>query len=262
MDGIRELGQRFDARAVNVAERIDVRGIDPRLSTHLPVTVAVGPSACAMLFRSGAVVFFGVDALAQERFLGDLAPRMQVRYETPEVERAVIKIGDGDSVEPDALILKEASIERLQVVAEILAKSVVLARNEAEVGKAFDAIEPLALMMKKAPRRLPGGQRDLVPMIGEAVLVEHQLVDRAQRLEKPELLWDRADLDRMYARLEDEYEIRERHAVLESKLALVKTAAQTMVELNQSQRSLNVDDYIVLLIVFEIVLAMIELIRH
>jgi uncharacterized Rmd1/YagE family protein len=262
MDGIRELGSRFDARAINVAERIDVRGLDPRLSTHLPVTVAVGPTALAMLFRSGAVVFFGVDTLAQERFIHDLGPRMQGRYETPEVERANIKIGDADSVEADALTLKESTIERMQVVAEILAKSVVLARNEAEVGKAFDAIEPLAQMMKKAPRRLPWRQPDLVHHIGEAMLVEHQLVDRAEVLEKPELLWDRADLDRLYARLEDEYEIRERHAVLESKLALVKTAAQTMVELNQSQRSLNVEYYIVFLIVFEIVLALIQLIRN
>src|SRR5689334_7510790 len=125
MDGIRELGPRFEARALNVAERIDVKGIDPRLSTHLPVTVAVGPSACAMLFRSGAVVFFGVDTLAQERFLHDLAPRMQGKYEAAEVENAVIKIGDNDSVEPDALTVKESSIERLQVIAEILAKSVV-----------------------------------------------------------------------------------------------------------------------------------------
>jgi required for meiotic nuclear division protein 1 len=262
MDGIRELGPRFEARALNVAERIDVKGLDPRLSTHLPVTVAVGPSACAMLFRSGAVVFFGVDTLAQERFLHDLAPRMQVKYEAAEVENAVIKIGDNDSVEPDALTLKESSIERLQVVAEILAKSVVLARNEADVGKAFNAIEPLAATMKKAPRRLPLRQQDLLRHIGEAMLVEHQLVDRAEVLEKPELLWDRADLDRIYARLEDEYEIRERHLVLESKLALVKSAAQTMVDLNQSQRSLNVEYYIVILIVFEVVLAIIELIRH
>src|SRR5215468_4909538 len=132
-DQIRELGPRFEARAVNVAERIDVRGIDPRLSNHLPVTVAVG-TGCAMLFRSGAVVFFGVDTVAQERFLHDLTPRLHGRYAVPESERATIRIGDADSVEPDAVILKESSIERMQIIAEILAKSVVLARNEQEIG--------------------------------------------------------------------------------------------------------------------------------
>jgi len=255
-DTVRDLGPRFDVRALTVADRIDVRGIDPRLSTHLPVTVAVGPVGCAMLFRSGAVVFFGVDTLAQERFLHDLSPRLFGRYETPEIETAMIRIGEADAVEPDAIILKTSTVERLQVVAEILAKSVVLARNEASIGAAFGAIEPLAIEMQKGPRRLPWKQRDLVRQIGHAMIVEHQLVDRAEVLEKPELLWDRADLDRLYARLEDEYEIRERHAVLESKLTLVSTAARTMLELTQTRRSLMVEWYIVLLIVFEILLTL------
>jgi uncharacterized Rmd1/YagE family protein len=259
-DQIRELGARFEARAVNIAERIDVRGIEPRLSNHLPVTVAVG-AGCAMMFRSGAVVFFAVDTVAQERFLHDLTPRIHGHYQVPESERATIRIGDVDAVEPDALVLKESSIERMQVIAEILAKSVVLARNEQEIGTAFDAIEPLAAAMKRAPRKLPWRHSDLVRHIGEAMLVEHQLVDRAEVLEKPELLWDRADLDRLYARLEDEYEIRERHLVLESKLSLVTTAARTMLELNQARRSLNVEYYILALIVVEVVLALYQIFR-
>jgi len=259
-DSIRDMGPRFEARAVNIADRIDVRGIDPRLSNRLPVTVAVD-TGCAMLFRAGAVVFFGVDTLAQERFLHDLTPRIHGRYAVPESERATIRIGDADSVEPDALIVKESSIERMQVIAEILAKSVVLARNEQEIVTAFAAIEPLAVQMKRAPRRLPWRHSDLVRHIGEAMLVEHELVDRAEVLEKPELLWERADLDRLYARLEDEYEIRERHLVLESKLSLVTTAARTMLELTQARRSLNVEYYIFALILFEVALALYQIFR-
>ena len=249
------LGHRFEARAVNLADRIDVKGLEPRLSTHLPVTVRVGAAGYAMLFRSGAVVFIGVDTLAQERFVHDLAPRLTGSYAKHEVERAAIRIGETDAIEPDAIILKESSIERLQVVAEILAKSVVLARNEVSIGEAFDAIEPLASSMKREPRRLPWKSVDLVRHMGSSMIVEHQLVDRAEVLEKPELLWDRPDLDRLYARLEDEYEIRERHAVLESKLSLVSNAARTMLELTQARRSLVVEYYIVALIILEILIA-------
>jgi uncharacterized Rmd1/YagE family protein len=255
MDTSRDLGARFEARAMNLADRIDIKGLDPRLSNHLPVTVAVG-TGCAMLFRSGAIVFFGVDTVAQERFIHDLEPRLTGRYKTPEVERANIRLGEQDAVEPDALILKESSIERMQVVAEILAKSVVLARNEQTIGEAFDAIEPLARSMHSNPSRLPWRQRDLVRHIGAAMMAEHTLVDRAEVLEKPELLWDRPDLDRLYARLEDEYEIRERHHILESKLSLVSNAARTMLELTQSRRSLSVEYWIVALIVFEVILAL------
>ena len=257
MDTPRDLGARFEARALNLADRIDIKGLDPRLSIHLPITVAVG-TGCAMLFRSGVIVFFAVDTVAQERFIHDLEPRMTGRYTAPEVERAVIRLGEQEAVEPDALIIKESSIERLQVVAEILAKSVVLAHNEQTIREAFDAIEPLARSMQRDPTRLPWKQRDLVRHMGAAMMAEHTLVDRAEVLEKPELLWDRPDLDRLYARLEDEYEIRERHHILESKLSLVSNAARTMLELTQSRRSLSVEYWIVGLIVFEVILALWE----
>jgi len=260
-DVIARLGTRFEVRAIHVGENIDVRSVEPRLSPQLPVIIEVAPAGCAVLLRGGAAILFGIDPIQQERFIADLGPRIYQRYETLESERAMIRVGDPEGVEPDALVLKEVTIERLQVIAEILAKSVVLARNEQEIRVAFDSIEPLAAQMKAAPRRLPWRHRDLVRHIGEAMLVEHQLVDRAEVLEKPELLWDRADLDRLYARLEDEYEIRERYLVLESKLSLVTTAARTMLELNQARRSLNVEYYILALIVVEVVLALYQIFR-
>jgi uncharacterized Rmd1/YagE family protein len=119
----------------------------------------------------------------------------------------------------------------------------------------------MAAQMKSTPTRLPWKQKDLVRTIGEAMLAEHQLVARAELLEKPELLWENAELDRMYKRLEDEYELRERYLALDTKLGVISKAAGTMLELAQAKRSLNVEYYIVALIVFEIVLAVFELVR-
>ncbi len=56
-------------------------------------------------------------------------------------------------------------------------------------------------------------------------------------------------------------ERRERHLALDTKLAVVSRAAQTMLELSQTKRSLHVEYYIVALIVFEIALAAIQLMR-
>jgi uncharacterized Rmd1/YagE family protein len=79
-------------------------------------------------------------------------------------------------------VVRELTIERLQVIAEILGKSVVLARYELGIAEAFTSIEPMALQMKTQSGRLPWKQRDLVKTIGDAMLVEHQLVDRAELL--------------------------------------------------------------------------------
>jgi len=260
-DVLTRLGTRFEARAVHIGERIDVKGIDPRLSPWLPVMIEVAPSGYAVLLRAGAVVLFGVDPIQQERFLADLGQRVQGRFQRIELERATLRIGDADGVEPDAIIVKDVTIERLQIVAEVLGKSVVLARYETDINDVFSKIEPLAQQMSTSTRRLPWKQADLVRTIGQAMLVEQELVGRAETLEKPDLLWDRPELDRFYARLEDEYEIKERQKALDVKLEVVTRAAQTMLDLSQAKRSLNVEYYILGLIVFEVALAIFQLLR-
>lgn len=265
-DRVREvlarLGTRFEARAIHIGEHIDVKGIEPRLGAQLPVMIEVAPAGCAALLRTGVAVVFGVDPIQQDRFVVDLGSRVTDKYPKIELERAAVRVGDADAVEPDAIVIKELTIERLQVIAEILAKSVILARHEQEIAEVFHAIEPMAVQMSTSPSRLPWKQRDLVKFIGEAMLVEHQLVGAAEVLEKPDLLWDFAELDRMYARLEDEYEIRERHLALERKLQVVSSSAGTMLELAQAKRSINVEYYIVGLIVLEIALAVYQILAR
>lgn len=85
------------------------------------------------------------------------------------------------------------------------------------------------------------------------------MVARVEVLEKPELLWDHPELELFYARLEDEYELRERHHAVERKLQLISKTAETLVGLLQHDRALRVEWYIVLLIVVEIVLTLYEL---
>jgi len=255
------LGNRFEVRAICVGDRIDVRGIDPRLSQSLPVMIEVAPAGYAVLLRAGAVVLFGIDPIQQERFIADLGSRVTGRHDKMEAERATVRLGDADGIEPDSLTMKEITIERLQVLAEVLGKSVILSRHEAEIADTFTSIEPLAAEMKRSPNKLPFRQPDLVRQIGSSMLVEHELVGRAEILEKPELLWDRPELDRLYARLEDEYELRERVLVLERKVEVVSGAARTMLELHQAKRSLNVEYYIVALIVLELAVAIIQLVR-
>lgn len=260
-DAASRLGKRFDVRAVHVGERIDTRGLEPRLSALQPILLEAGDSGYAVLLRAGAVVLFGVDDPAQERFLAELAPRISEPYKKPETERAVVRVGESDGVEPDALIVREVTVERLQVIGEILGKSVILARYEQRIADSFNAIEPLAVQMRHATGRLPWNQRDLVRRIGETMLAEQALVGRAEVLEKPDLLWDNPALDRLYGRLEDEYELRERHGALDTKLDVVSRATHTMLQLSQTKRALNVEYYILALFVLEIVLAVIQLLR-
>jgi len=72
--------------------------------------------------------------------------------------------------------------------------------------------------------------------------------------EKPDALWDRPDLERLYARLEDEYELQERVDTLNRKLAVISETATTLADIIDTQRSLRLELIIVALIALEIVI--------
>src|SRR5215467_8283315 len=55
--------------------------------------------------------------------------------------------------------------ERLLVISEALAKSVVLAQDEREVSSVFDQIEPFARKLAYTGR-IPGGRRTILRLIG------------------------------------------------------------------------------------------------
>jgi uncharacterized Rmd1/YagE family protein len=98
----------------------------------------------------------------------------------------------------------------------------------------------------------------MIRLVGSALLVQHRLAERVAVREKPDILWDRPDLERLYARLEDEYELVERTDTLARKLELIGETVTVMTDLIDTQRSLRLEAIIVGLILAEIALTLSE----
>ena len=98
--------------------------------------------------------------------------------------------------------VRDMSMARLLVVSDVLAKSVVLAHDEREVAKMFETIEPFVRELASSGKFFRN-RRGILRLIGEALLVQHNVSGRVAITDKPDALWDRPDLERLYARLED-----------------------------------------------------------
>ena len=85
---------------------------------------------------------------------------------------------------------------------------------------------------------------------------------RVQPSEKPDVLWDRPDLEVLHLRVADEFEIRDRNIVLERKLDLIARTAELLLDLLQNRRALRVEWYVVALIIFEILLTLFQIWRR
>jgi uncharacterized Rmd1/YagE family protein len=77
--------------------------------------------------------------------------------------------------------------------------------------------------------------------------------------DKPDILWDKPQLERLYARLEDEYELKERAESLNRKLAVVAETAQVLTDIIDTRRSLRLEVIIVFLILFEVLITIYQL---
>ena len=156
-------------------------------------------------------------------------------------------------------MLKLITPEHMVVIADALAKSVVLARDEREVSSVIEVIEPFARQLAERGRT-PEGRRAILKHIGNALLVQHRVSGRVAVAEKPDAVWDRPDLERLYARLQDEYELKERTDALSRKLAVISETAKVLTDIIDTKRSLRLEFIIVVLIVFEIIITAYQMI--
>ena len=258
-DGPRKSG--MICRALSLGDRIDVAGFE-RSDTisGSPFAFRTRENGFVVLFRYGVAVLIGLSPAEEDDLLRTLSARVESPSNRREDEVVSIEVRTDleDQVLPgEPLRLRDLSPERLLVVADVLGKSVALAHDEREIGSVFDVIDPLARDLA-GEGRLPADRKKVLKLIGEALLVGHRMSGRVAIADKPDVLWDRPDLERLHARLADEYELQDRAQTLSRKLRVVQDTARALTDLIDAQRSLRLEATIVLLIIFEILITFFE----
>ncbi len=253
------------ARARIVGERIVLKGLEKvePLATN-PLTIRAGATGCAVLLRYGIIVTFDLSAEEESELVENLRPHIREPLPSNISEELAIAFRSQakERLEGNTLWLQECSAERLQIVAEALGKSVALDYYETEVSSLFERIKPFTTAIQGKNLR-PPKEKELLSYIGGTLLIQQKMLGIVEVGEKPDPVWDYPELDRLYLRLENEYELRERLVALEQKLALVSRTVETALGVLQRDSSHRVEWYIVILIVVEIVLSVYDMwFRH
>lgn len=247
------------ARAVQLGESLDVKGLEREdtISTH-PMAFQTASGGMAMLFKSGAAVFFSMTPVEEETLIRGLTARIRVAVDPREIETARIAVCPNEEDTVTALgeiNVKSADPTRLLLVGEAMAVSVALAYDERRIATAFERIEPVAASL--ITRRLPPGPPSaLLQQIGEALMIQQRLAGRVDLDEKPDVLWDHPQLERFWAKLVDEYDLPARARAIERKLVVIRETADTITDLLSTRTSHRLEWYIIALILIEIVLGL------
>jgi len=252
---------RLRVRAVLLGDRLNTAGLRrEHLVSTTPLAYRVGEGGLAVLFRYGAAVLIGLDEADEARVLADVADFViggdGVREE--EIAQLLVEPGQEEQITAGGAIqLKAATVEHQLIVADALAKSVALAQDERQMAEVFEKIEPFALSLASGGR-WPAGRGAVLRLIGQSLLAQHRLAGRVAVREKPDILWDRPNLERFYARLEDEYELVERAEDLDRKLSVIGSTAEALLDMLDTSRFLRLEILVVVLILAELALGVIE----
>ena len=252
--------QEMTARALLLGEGLDVKGLERQdaFSTN-PLAFKTSSDGTAMLFKFGAVVFFNMTPIEEDELVFGLTRRVIQPLKEREVETARLAIAP----EEDPLLTSSGAIRlrsaeqpnQLLLVGEALAVSVALAYDERRIAAAFEKIEPIAASLIK--RRLPSGPRSgMLEQIGEALIIQKRLASRVDLDAKPDVLWDHPELERLWAKLVDEYDLTARARAVERKLVVIRETADTITDLISTRTSHHLEIYIIILIAIELVLAL------
>jgi uncharacterized Rmd1/YagE family protein len=214
---------------------------------------AAAASGLSFVFRYGVVVTFATAGQALDELDAALGPRVLEPAEPVETETAsvVIRPDGEDRLTPAGnLVLVSDSHERLLLVATLLSQSVALARSEYLVSEAFErSSEMIAELHETGRTRL--SVKAAMKLVGNILAARHRLMGMVQVGERPDMLWDFPALERLYVRLEAEYEISERAEVLDRKFIALGDFATALLEIIQEKRAVRLEVAIIVLIALE-----------
>jgi uncharacterized Rmd1/YagE family protein len=253
-----------EVRAVALGERLDTRLLESNgILGRAPLVVRMADHGLAVAFRYGVIVLVNVPPADEDALRQRLADAVSSPYQPVEEEelRIVVRADGDEQMEVSGTVcIKELSVERVQVIAEVLARSVVMGYYESRIAATFDMIERLAEPLRLRARA-SSEERALLRQIGNILHVQYRTVGRVGTGEKPDVLWDHPELERLHSRLVEEYDLRERARALDRKFEVISRSVETLLTLAQQRSTMRVEWYVVILILIEIVISIYELVR-
>jgi uncharacterized Rmd1/YagE family protein len=254
--------RRVNARALHIGDRIDTAGLERSdMISAAPLAFRHGEAGFVAIFRYGVVVLIGLSPLEEDEVLRGLKPRVSGATPSRDEETIIVELASEreEQVPPGGPVyLRKVTPEHLLIIADALAKSTALARDEREVTRVFDVVEPVSRELA-GKGRTPSRRKQILQTIGQCLLVQQRLSGRVAAEDKPDVLWDRPDLERLHARLQDEFELPERAEALHRKLEVLNTTATALTDLIDTRRSLRLEATIVFLILFDIIFGLYQL---
>lgn len=209
----------------------------------------------AVLFDFGSAVLIGLDSDEREPIIRAISARLSPEPHPPLTEDYLIEVTPGalSQVKFDRVILHEPTLPALKLISLLLAQSVAMDYYDEDVQEILRRSDAITASLR-AEGRLPGRVDDVIKFIGSCMETKNGVISTMALFDKPDATWEDQDLDILYNRLREELEIDDRFRALEAKLRMIQDTLVLLVDLSQYRSTKRLEITVVLLILFEVLL--------
>ena len=229
-----------------------------------PVTFtpsATGDTAWVYLYYFGGIVFIncGDDMIA--RCIEGLKKHVDQLREQPQLpfrEDFQLQINPAAeaSITNDSAVIPFFKQELLEIICFVVAKSVALELIEERVDTVFDEVGGMINRLGQGVLELP--DKALARLASSVLGFKYASISQIMVLDKPEITWDNDEADRFYLTISNLFELQPRYLEIKHKSETLLDITDVFSNLSHARRSARLEWIIIILIAFEIIMALWE----
>jgi required for meiotic nuclear division protein 1 len=257
------LSTTFTIEALNLYDAINIKGIRSLLSGRVITSnpqelhLQYGENSYLFVYRFGCLVFFNVPKDEKEREISKVKAALGEGLPNPTSEAYQINVGDFPTkVEFEYVELKKPSLDFLRLIAMTVGQSAALEYFEIRTERML--YDTSSFMQDLAQgRTLPMRVTKLLQIIGSTASTRQHIISNVSILDPPEETWKSKELGKLYSDIQENFDIGMRFRIMDRKLTLIQDNIEILTDLISSRKATLLEALVVLLIVFEIGLAIV-----
>lgn len=250
---------KYQAETIYIGESIDLKRVQEAIKQYSylnrddPLVVRLLKDQYAVLTKFGTVTFWNIPVRLRQQFLGEIQPYVKNKKEHyPYDEDTKVLIGGGvEKVTFEKVYSESLGVEKIKIISYVLSQSVALERYEDDIETSLGELETIVENLKLKGKALLS-EKSLLQQIGKVLSVKQTAVSHLALFDKPDEIWESPELEKLYNRMDAEYDLRVRFEVLDKKIEYLSDISKMMMEFLAEKRNAFLEIIIIVLIVIEI----------
>lgn len=252
---------KYSVETVYIGESIDLKKVQESVKQYAflnrdhPLVVRLLKDQFAVLTKFGAVTFWNVPRRLRTQFLNEIRQFVKAKKESYpyDEDTKVIFSGDADRVTFEKILLSHFNVNHIKIVSYVLSQSVALERYEDEIESSLSEIGAIVENLKISGKAMLR-EKEVLKQIGRVLSVKQTVVAHLSLFDKPEEVWESPELEKLYNKLNSEYDLRVRFDVLDEKTVYLSDISQMLMNFLAEKRNAFLELIIIILFVVDLAL--------